>query len=763
MKIEKLQILRDELRDEFSPDGVEGIIYYFFEEKWNQLDSLTPVPKAIAVRLERSKSETVAYRPTNSHTAWFACADIEGGISLTFQTSPQQRTLETYRRRLLNVLKRASNSYKVSHNPLTQLLSKDAFRAKLSSTLSSISNQSPLSEEVQDSGKANILAVFALDIDHFKQVNDTHGHLYGDQVLKVFALRLELAAEKIAQTTNGLIEIVLGHPSGEEFLISIYGSSTRDQILELANIFREEIGELALPTESEWARLCEQENLKSISTPPLYERNVTASVGVTIRGTTAMGSAYQNSVEVILDEADTALYRAKAAGRYQVIAFDDILNSCGRVLEHDTTARIIAIDIGKNVGVTIGQEFRVFTPGYTGKKKFSISDGRTKRTIGNYPRIELTTITVFEVQSELSFAYISDTADRTTTIDEGSVLEAIPTGSISHLLIGASRYFPTATDHLKAGDSSAAQEYIRVNANTESKPFAVVFRFASEKEYLKRYGSAAFNSALARLYRETTGTFHSAAATGILDTSSVCVVGRGTSYNEKAISTFADRLRDELPELRLTVGIFCHADVEDPPKGDNSKLDSVHAIEFARYAASDHAAESNSRIIHFGFATARRILNSLRESKAFKQGIADYEKLRSLGVRCAALQNLGGLLNSSIGNYALASDLYEDAVKCDPKDLIYKTNFGIMTYYIMQIDRGLQVLNTLSVSELKEAKERHPLGYMTYALLLARAKLNDLPTFNKERFSLMAQDVQKMPDYQASVDFGVIEAALKLS
>lgn len=541
MKLEKLYLLRDELLEEFIPDGIASTLYYFYEDKWIQLDHASPVNAATESRLEKCKIEPVALRPRSSNTAWYSCPDIQCGISLTFPKSPQVKTLEANKRRVSNVTKRAINSYKVSHNALTQLLSRETFREKLGDSILSFSNEFTLNEETQEAVQDTAMAVFALDIDHFKQINDTQGHLYGDQVLKIFAIRLEQAAEQIRSTHIPPIQITVGHPSGEEFLISIFGRISRDQVLEYANTFRKKIGDEPLPSDKEWLQLGEQENLSVITPPQLHERIVTASLGVTIRNV----ATNPEQITAILDEADTALYRAKAAGRNQVISFDEILNKFGRVLEHDTTNRIVAIDIGKNVGVSQGQEFRVFPPRFTGSRKYSISDGRTIRTIGTYPRVELTRITVFDVQPELSFAYLSDENERLEQIEEGAALEAIPTGSISHLLAGTSRFFPTAMEHVKIGDSSAVQEFIKVNADSASKPFAIVLRSASSQEYLKRYGSASFNASLARLYREATNTFHSASAINILDSESICVVGRGNTYQEKMVAEFADTLGEK--------------------------------------------------------------------------------------------------------------------------------------------------------------------------------------------------------------------------
>ncbi len=595
-----------------------------------------------------------------------------------------------------------------------------------------------------------------------KQINDTYGHLYGDLVLNMFAVRLERAAQRLQNGLPGIIQISIGHPSGEEFLISLFGNASREILLDWADIFRTDICDRPLPSEEEWTERAAAGDLSAISRPPLHERTVSASVGVAFRGVPVLASEDKsNTIEAFLDEADTALYRAKAAGRNQVIAFDDILSQCGLVLEHDTTTQIVSIDIGQNVGVSIGQEFKVYTPAFCGKKKFLVSDGRTTRTIGTRPRVEHTRITAFDVQPDISFAYISDTSTPLPSIEVGAHLEAIPTGSISHLLTGSSKYFPAATHNAQVGDSSAVQEFVKENSPS-GKIFAIVFRLASEQEYLRRHGSAALNAALANLFKDVTRIFHTADATSVLDTTSICIVGRNIAYKEEDVKSFAEQYAEALSELKLRVGVFCHADIEKSPEDDHSALNPANAIEFARYAASDYAATSDSRVVHFKFQTASAILSARFDARENKQGLVDYEKLRALGVESASLQNRAGLFCSSLGNHKRASDLYNAAIKNKPNVLIYKTNYATALDQDGQRDDALLVFKSLTPNQISSLPETHEFAAIVLADLLAKAKINGLPTFDQGMFDKVAMSALKLSPSKDTPRYKRIEKAISM-
>ncbi|MCK7496200.1 MAG: GGDEF domain-containing protein [Comamonadaceae bacterium] len=119
-----------------------------------------------------------------------------------------------------------------------------------------------------------------LDIDHFKRINDTHGHFTGDEVLT-------LLAHHTVQLLRG--SDVIGRWGGEEFVIMM-----PETALAGAAVFAERLREVlaALPV--------------STDDEPLQ---FTVSAGVTARG----GS--DEDITAVLQRADVALYAAKNAGR----------------------------------------------------------------------------------------------------------------------------------------------------------------------------------------------------------------------------------------------------------------------------------------------------------------------------------------------------------------------------------------------------------------------------------------------------------------
>ncbi|MEG2999780.1 MAG: GGDEF domain-containing protein [Comamonas sp.] len=137
----------------------------------------------------------------------------------------------------------------------------------------------------QRSGRG--FAVLFADLDHFKQINDTHGHAAGDAVLRTVAQRL-------LQTVRD--SDVVGRVGGEEFSILLPDTDCQGA-MDLAERIRAAIESLHVQLES---RIC---------------LHVTASLGVSI-----CQDATQD-IQSIQREADHAMYQAKTGGRNRVSLF----------------------------------------------------------------------------------------------------------------------------------------------------------------------------------------------------------------------------------------------------------------------------------------------------------------------------------------------------------------------------------------------------------------------------------------------------------
>ena len=126
------------------------------------------------------------------------------------------------------------------------------------------------------------LSIVAIDIDHFKRVNDEFGHAAGDKILQELANRLRM---------NIRPSDVVCRPGGEEFIVIMPGTDPA-QASRGAERLRTSVGETPFNV--------------SESDPEL---TVTISVGVATR------LELETTPDAILHRADQALYRAKAGGR----------------------------------------------------------------------------------------------------------------------------------------------------------------------------------------------------------------------------------------------------------------------------------------------------------------------------------------------------------------------------------------------------------------------------------------------------------------
>jgi diguanylate cyclase (GGDEF)-like protein len=129
------------------------------------------------------------------------------------------------------------------------------------------------------------LALAILDIDHFKVVNDTYGHLVGDRVLKAVSDGIQGQSRDYDKA---------GRFGGEEFVL-LLAQASEDDACRIAERLRAHIGDLAVPIDDRPEAPCV---------------HVTVSIGVS-----ALDWDESRELTDLLAAADSALYRAKQDGR----------------------------------------------------------------------------------------------------------------------------------------------------------------------------------------------------------------------------------------------------------------------------------------------------------------------------------------------------------------------------------------------------------------------------------------------------------------
>jgi len=184
------------------------------------------------------------------------------------------------------ILKESEARFKflASHDPLTGILNRRAFIEMAGIELANAA----------DLCVPCCLAM--MDLDHFKDFNDAHGHVAGDEVLRHVVKAVEARLRK---------NDFMGRYGGEEFTLFFYGADEKTGLRVLERL-RKHLSE----------------------TPILLEKGpqiICASFGMALNDMEK--SAEKGYVQKLVDDANTALYAAKMAGRNRVVLFNPELEA----------------------------------------------------------------------------------------------------------------------------------------------------------------------------------------------------------------------------------------------------------------------------------------------------------------------------------------------------------------------------------------------------------------------------------------------------
>lgn len=169
-------------------------------------------------------------------------------------------------------------------DPLTGVLNRVAFEAALKRH----------NESTKQVSKGTDGCLMYFDLDRFKLINDTHGHIAGDVVLKTVAQRLKYT----------LGDVMIGRLGGDEFAVLLVDIGARDKIEQLGKVLIEQVSK------------------------PIQIDKVSDYVGLSIGA--YMLKRGELSVGDMLHRADLAMYEAKRTGRGRLVFYEESMENASR-------------------------------------------------------------------------------------------------------------------------------------------------------------------------------------------------------------------------------------------------------------------------------------------------------------------------------------------------------------------------------------------------------------------------------------------------
>jgi diguanylate cyclase (GGDEF)-like protein len=263
----------------YSFPGSESLRRLRFEaiyaKAWRHVQPTPEYEAGLSVLKERQRFSGAPYVLALPHDRWVRVVELRGtqangcsffshvDITVSRRQQEELRQLTTHLESL------------AGKDALTNLVNRRRFDAELES------------EWRRAHRSGSTLSLLMLDVDHFKHLNDTFGHPFGDEVLRCFASLLAHCVQRSGS--------LLARYGGEEFAVLLSGTDLSGAA-QLAEFIRQQVELMSLGNEK--TRLV----------------RITISIGVAC----ASGSEPESSASALIDRADRALYAAKEKGRNQV-------------------------------------------------------------------------------------------------------------------------------------------------------------------------------------------------------------------------------------------------------------------------------------------------------------------------------------------------------------------------------------------------------------------------------------------------------------
>jgi diguanylate cyclase (GGDEF)-like protein len=618
------------------------------------------------------------WRFQKSNVAYFPLLPLDVVIVATFPAPPRSTTRQRFCDNVHACLTGSNNEYDASHDHLTGLTNRAEFDRLLFEEVRHLKEaNSPRLTGPENTGPDESMLLLAIDIDYFKIVNDSFGHQYGDFVLRCIARRFDDQCKPLREESNQKLRTLVARPGGEEFLIAIIGTMVPEDELKFAEQVRSAIEARAIPDDGDLNVFSLSSFPPGFELPHVTERRITVSIGVASTKPGLSPNKDDQTISLLKNSADVALYRAKSSGRNQVVAFRDILSHYGRILEHHRGTDIAAVDLGRSVNLRSGQEFRVFHPRFSGREPFIFTDGRSQKRLGTYPRVSCGRLEVFDVQSEISFCHVKE--NRTgAEFPPGSILEAVPAGSISHLL---------PTKDIIATELATQEELENILTKLDYKanfPAISVFSLSNFTELLEQNGPAFVNQALALLFAQLKKAVAPDALIGqIAPHQLACVTTGERALADTTITSILQDIRNDLGgKARFVVGVFAEADSKDL-----EKVVPDRALKLAQYAVAAQESD-DSTIIHFSSRIPQTIVYRARQNREIDRAKIDYANFVKLDLNSANVENQMALLYIEGNKLEEARSHINNAIAMQD-NTVFHLNAGVIEYRLKNFELAL--------------------------------------------------------------------------
>lgn len=602
-------------------------------------------------------------------------------VQVEFMGSTKSATRDRLKKAVLQVAQHARHRYDALHDSLTGCRNRASFDASVREAVRQAHLNAQRDGDQLTGGGKSAVAFVSVDIDYFKKINDGRGHDYGDTVLRAFSWELEEGCCDAESRWPGS-SVSLFRLGGEEFGILISGGLGEQELVPLVDGIRASIAHATLPSE----RHLKAFRLGDQRIPPANERRVTASFGisrVSFTSETLDDKAAINSLKI---QADKALYSAKNSGRNCTRYFPDILKKYGRVVEYDRRVGVVVIDIGIEAGVEKGREFFVVPESYSGERPYVVDDGRSRRTLGVFPRLRVAKIAAFDVQSEISFCFVAE-VNSGVEISAGDFLESIPLGLFGGLSsLHMSREISNDEDA-----SEVISSWVAGHDPDQVKVVAV--RFDGIRKVEREFGAVRANEILAGSVASAKKVFPAPAkiAQGEVGQLGIAFVCRNEDLDAH-MTAFVEKLHEICSDsVRFTVGLFNGALVSEDSSGFAMEVE--HGFDYATIAAA--MPPSGGGWSAFDVSFPREVMRDYLQSERYDQMISDYSRFRSIGLVGGYLDNFAGIAYHSIRQFESAIGMFRSAVERDSAPAIFFTNLAVSLY---STGKPLEAYDTIALA-----------------------------------------------------------------